>query len=61
MLLKQSLKTQTKLKELETLYQNTIDICFSWYSKVWKKVDLRRNQGVCHMIYILFGSSLGKV
>ena len=26
-----------------------------------KNADISRTQGVCHMIYIIFGSSLGKV
>ena len=26
----------------------------------WKNVDVSRTQEVCHVIYILFGSSLGK-
>ena len=33
-LLKQSLKTQKKPKELEIINQNAIYICISWYSKV---------------------------
>ena len=27
----------------------------------WKEADVSRVQGVCHMIHIFFGSSLGKV
>ena len=27
----------------------------------WKNADVSRTQGVCHVIYIFFGSSLGKV
>ena len=27
----------------------------------WKNADVSRTQGVCHMIYIFFGSSLDKV
>ena len=27
----------------------------------WKNADANRNQGVFHVIYIFFGSSLGKV
>ena len=27
----------------------------------WKNADVSRTQGVCHMIHIFFGSSLGKV
>ena len=34
-LLKQSLKTQKKLKELEIMYQNAIYISISWCSKFW--------------------------
>ena len=33
-LLKKSLKTQKKLKELEIMYQNPIYICILWYSKI---------------------------
>ena len=32
--LKQSLKTQKKLKGLGIMYQNATYICFSWYSKI---------------------------
>ena len=28
---------------------------------LWKNTDVSRNQGVCHVICIFFGSSLGKV
>ena len=27
----------------------------------WKIADVKRTQGVCHVIHIFFGSSLGKV
>ena len=27
----------------------------------WKNTDVNRPQGVCHVIHIFFGSSLGKV
>ena len=27
----------------------------------WNNADVSRTQGVCHMIYIFLGSSLGKV
>ena len=27
----------------------------------WKNEDVSRTQGVCHVIYVFFGSSLGKV
>ena len=27
----------------------------------WKNPDVWRIQGVCHVIYVFFGSSLGKV
>ena len=61
-ILKKSLKTQEKLKELEIMNQNTIFICISWYSKIcWfllKNADVSRNQGVRHAIHIIFGFSL---
>ena len=28
---------------------------------LWKNVDVSRTQGVRHLIYVFFGSSLGKV
>ena len=28
---------------------------------LWKNANISRNQGVCHVIYIIFGSSLPKV
>ena len=47
------------------MYQDTIYICISWYSKIcWfpvKNVDVSKTEGVCHVIYISFGSSLGRV
>ena len=47
------------------MYQNAIYICISWFSKnadfQWKNTDISKTQGVCHVIIILFGSSLGKV
>ena len=57
-LLKQSLKTQKKLRELEILYQNPIYICISWYSKVSsflvKKLWCKRNsRGVSRDSYII--------
>ena len=27
----------------------------------WKNADVSRTQGMCHVIYVFFGSSLGKV
>ena len=27
----------------------------------WKNADVNRTQGVCHVIHVFFGSSLGKV
>ena len=27
----------------------------------WKNADISRTQEVCHVIYIFFGSSLGKI
>ena len=46
------------------MHQNVIYICISWYRKIcWfpvKNADVSRTQGVYHMIYLFFGSSLGK-
>ena len=57
-------KDSKKLKELEIIYQNVIYICISWYIQIcWfavKNADVSGNQGLCHVIYIPFGSSLGK-
>ena len=65
-LLKQPLKTQKKLNELVIAYQNVQSIfLFLDITKVadfwWKNADISRSQGVCHMIYIFFGTFLGKV
>ena len=53
-MLKQSLNIQKKLEELEIMSQNTMIF-------VGKNVDFSRTQGVCHVIHIFFGSSLGKI
>ena len=54
-----------KLKELKIMYENAIYIYISWYSKIFwfsvKNADVSRNQEVCHVTYIFFGSFLGKV
>ena len=59
-LLKKSLNTQEKIKELEIIYQNESISVFLDIAKFanfeWKNAD-----GVCHVIHIVFGSSLGKV
>ena len=64
-LVKQSLKTQEKLEELEIMFLNVIYICISWYSKIcWfpvKNTDVSRTQGVYHVINIVWGTSLGKI
>ena len=66
MFIKKFLKTQKNLKESEIIYQNAIYICILWYRAKfadfwWKNADVSRTQGVCHVIDIIFGSSLGKV
>ena len=47
------------------MYINRVRICISWYSKLcWfsiKNGDVSRTQDVCHVIHIVFRSSLGKV
>ena len=47
------------------MYQNAIYICIFDIAKFVnfqrKNADASRNQGVCHVIDIFFGSSLGKV
>ena len=27
----------------------------------WKNIDVSRSQGVCHVVYMVFGSSFGKI
>ena len=55
----------SKLEELKIMYLNGIYIWISWYSKIcWfpvKNADVSRTQEVCHVIYLIFESSLGKV
>ena len=47
------------------MYKNTIYILFLDIAKfadfLWKNADVNRTERVCHVIHILFGSSLGKV
>ena len=57
-LLKEHLKTQEKLKELELMHQNPI---ISVFLDIAKNADVSRNQGACHVILIFFESSIGKV
>ena len=58
-LLKQSLKTQKKLKESEIIYQNAIYICISWYSKVYwfpvKKYWCQQKTGITVPIFVIVG------
>ena len=59
-------KTFKDSKELETMYQSAVFMCISWYNKrflflVKRNVDISRTQGEFEMIYIYFGSSLGRV
>ena len=64
MFIKKYLKTQKKLKELEIMYQNTIYICISWYSKIcWfpvKKHLRQHNSGGFTRDLYIFWSSLVK-
>ena len=63
--LKQSLKTQEKLKELEICIKIESISVFLVIAKFvdlrWNNADVSRTQGVGHMTHIFFGSSLGKV
>ena len=56
--LKQSLKTQKKLKELKIMYQNAIYIFVSWYSKICrfplKKFWSQQNSKACVTWFIYF-------
>ena len=38
-----------------------LDFLIKFVGFRWKKADVSRTQTVCHVIYISFGSSLGKV
>ena len=61
-LLKKSLRTQEKLKELKILYQNAIYTCISWYSKIcwfpmkncWCQQNARDGSRDSYMFWILF-------
>ena len=50
------------MKSILNIY---ITICISWHGKAWwflvKSADISIAQGACHVIYIFFESSLGKV
>ena len=45
--------------------KNAIYICIFWLAKFadfqWKNAHVSTTQGVCYVIHIFFGSSLGKV
>ena len=47
------------------MYQNPIYILWSDMGKIadfqWKNADASRTKGVCLVIHLFFGSSLGKV
>ena len=64
-LIKQSLKTQKKLKELKMCAKIQSVSVFLDTAKFggfrWKNADVSKTQGVCHMIHLFFGSPLGKV
>ena len=65
MFIKESKKKAQKVKKSEIIIKNSIYILFLDIAKLadflWQNADVSRTQGVCHVIYIFFGSSLGKV
>ena len=67
MLIKATFKDSKKLKELEIM-EYTKMLRISIFFDIGEiadfqstKADVSRNQGVCHVIYKFFGSSLGKL
>ena len=64
MFTKTTSKDSKKLKELEILKMKSLSV-FLDITKVadsWSKIaDISRTHGLCHVIYIFFRSSLGKV
>ena len=64
-LFNKSLKTQEKLKELETVLKCNLYLYFLIYQYLLifgkKYADASKTQGLCHVIYIYFRSPLGKV
>ena len=65
MFIKTIFKDLKELKELEIMYQiasyiYSLDIAKSADFR-WKNADISRTLGVCHVIHIFFGSSLGEV
>ena len=66
MLIRKTFKeSKKKLKELQIMYENAIYIWIFWCRKIWwfsiKNVDVSRVKGLCRVIHIFLGSSLGKV
>ena len=61
--LKQSLKTEKKLKELEIVSKYiSVFVHVAKFADFWlKKTDISKTQGVYHVIHVFFRSSLGKV
>ena len=59
------MKTQKKLKNLEIMQQMQSISVFPDVTKIadfrWESAVVSRTQGVRHLIYVFFGSSLEKV
>ena len=58
-------KDSKKVKELEIMYQNAIYTVFldkvKFADFLSKNYDVSRTEGMCHLIHMFFGSSLGNV
>ena len=65
MFIKTIFKDSKKVKELEIMYQNAIYTVFldkvKFADFLSKNYDVSRTQGMCHLIHMFFGSSLGNV
>ena len=65
MFIETTFKDSKKLKALKIIIKIQAISVFLGVTKVadfwWKNPNVNSNQGVCHLIFIFFGSSLGKV
>ena len=65
MFIKTIFKDSKKVKELEIMYQNAIYTVFldkvKFADFLSKNYDVSRTEGMCHLIHMFFGSSLGNV
>ena len=62
MFIKTILKDLKKVKRIRNNVPKSVFLDIEKFADFrWKNADVSRAQGMCHVIHILFGSSLGKI